>query len=134
VLSRDRNPDHLPPLPLPLHPLLPHHLPRHNRPPPGLRLKIMKKFSTLLNRGGQIFSFAGHIASLYVSRGPHFNQIRLHSCQKMTFASQIGPARGMLPPLSKKFVEIKLSDQFLAYQNTKKRQGRNEILIQSKCC
>ena len=48
---------------------------------------------------GKQFSSTGHVAPLFVSRGPNFSQKCLFKAKKLTLAGRMWPAGLMLPPL-----------------------------------
>jgi hypothetical protein len=49
-------------------------------------------------RGGQLFTFAGHIVSFFVSHGPHYSQEGSFQTKKSPFAGRMWPTGRMLPP------------------------------------
>ncbi len=50
------------------------------------------------SRGGQLFSSAGHIASLFLARGPGSRQKGTFQNEKLPFAGRMWPTGRMLPP------------------------------------
>ena len=52
----------------------------------------------VLDGGRQLFSSAGHIVSLFESRGPHFSQKGCDKAKKIAFAGRMWPTGRMLPP------------------------------------
>ncbi len=66
----------------------------------GLDIRTKQRAPRLYTRGGQLFSSAGHIAPLLVSRGPHFSQKGKVKAKKLAFAGRMWPAGRMLPPLA----------------------------------
>jgi len=53
---------------------------------------------TVLARGGQLFSSAGHIGPLFVSRGPNSSQMGKLKADKLASAGRMWPAGRILPP------------------------------------
>ncbi len=56
------------------------------------RIAVLQNFSAIVRShrsgaGGQLFSFAGHIALLFLSHGPHLSQKSSIQAKKMTSSS-----------------------------------------------